>query len=136
MNGDASASQDRYRRFASMENRDARLQPFLQVTYARGKGVDSTPPSVSLASPGVGAALAGVVMLEATQSDDTGVVAVGFTVDGIRVGERTAAPYALSWDTTATGDGVHTLIVIARDAAGNMGASAPVKVIVDNGITR
>src|SRR5205823_14992845 len=49
--------------------------------------------------------------------------------------EVTAAPYAVSWNTTTATSGAHTLTALARDAAGNVGASAGVSVTVANDTT-
>ena len=46
--------------------------------------------------------------------------------------EDTTSPYSLSWNTTTATNGTHTLAARARDAAGNIGDSAPTAVIVDN----
>src|SRR5439155_5437895 len=54
-------------------------------------------------------------------------------LDGANLGaEATAAPYAVSWNTTTATDAVHTLTAVARDAAGNTATSAAVSVTVDN----
>ena len=59
-----------------------------------------------------------------------GVVGVQFKLDGAALGsEMTNAPYSVSWDTTTTPDGTHTLTAAARDAAGNQGTSSPVTVV-------
>src|SRR5207245_3317331 len=61
------------------------------------------------------------------------VVGVQFKLDGANLGaEVTAAPYAISWNTTGATNGSHTLTAIARDAAGNTATSSAVSVTVDN----
>src|SRR5439155_20167672 len=72
------------------------------------------------------------VPVSATASDNVGVVGVQFKLDGTtNVGtEDTTSPYAIVWDTTTVPDGSHTLSAVARDAAGNTGASAVVSVTV------
>jgi hypothetical protein len=94
---------------------------------------DEVPPTVSLTAPAAGASLRQSVTLSAEVADNVGVARVQFLVDGDPVGpELTAAPYAVSWDTTAVADGAHALGVIARDAAGNTATAAPISVTVDN----
>jgi subtilisin family serine protease len=95
--------------------------------------VDNLAPSVSVSSPASGALLRASVGVAANASDNVGVAGVQFKLDGADLGaEDTAPPYTLTWDTTGASDGAHTLTAVARDAAGNSAASAPVSVIVDN----
>ncbi|MET0556215.1 MAG: Ig-like domain-containing protein [Vicinamibacteria bacterium] len=94
---------------------------------------DTQPPSVSVTSPAAGAVLSGTVTLSANASDNVGVAGVQFLLDGGAFGaEDTAAPYALSLDTTALAAGAHTVSARARDAAGNLGNAAVVGVTVSN----
>jgi chitodextrinase len=59
-----------------------------------------------------------------------------FLLDGVALGaEDGAAPYTLSWDTTLSANGSHTLSAIARDTSGNTQTSAPVGVVVSNDFT-
>jgi hypothetical protein len=95
---------------------------------------DGGPPSVAVSAPAAGALVSGTTPVSANASDDIGVVGVQFTLDGANLGaEDTSAPYSVSWDTTAVGNGPHTLRAIARDAAGNSATSAAVAVTVSNG---
>jgi len=60
------------------------------------------------------------------------VVGVQFSLDGANLGaEDTSAPYSVSWDTTTTSNGSHTLTARARDAAGNF-CTSTVTVTVSN----
>jgi hypothetical protein len=80
---------------------------------------DTTAPTVS-ASVSSGAKN---TTLSATASDDVGVVAVDFMVDGILRGTDTTAPYSLSISTSKLGSGSHSLVAIAYDKAANAGQS-------------
>src|SRR5438034_1388616 len=94
---------------------------------------DKTPPTVAITSPTAGAIVAGTITVSADASDNVGVVGVQFKLDGNDLGmEDTTNWFSVSWDTTKTTDGQHTLTAVARDAAGNKGVSAPVTVRVDN----
>jgi hypothetical protein len=98
-----------------------------------GTPPDTTPPTVGITSPTAGATVSGTVPINATAADDTGVASVAFFVDGTQVGATDAiSPYSAGWDTRTVADGSHTLTAIARDAAGNSTASAPVTVTVSN----
>jgi subtilisin family serine protease len=94
---------------------------------------DLTPPAVSIASPASGASVAGTITLSASASDDVGVVGVQFKLDGADLGaEVSSPPYTVSWSTTSSSIGPHTLTAVARDAAGNSRTSSAVNVIVAN----
>src|SRR5262249_24086707 len=94
---------------------------------------DTTPPTVSIAAPTAGTAVSGTVTVLASASDNVGVSGVQFKLDGVNIGsEVTAAPYAISWNTTLYSDGTHTLTAVGRDAAGNQAASAAVSITVSN----
>ena len=95
---------------------------------------DTTPPTVRITSPSDGQTISGTVTVEASASDNVGVVGVQFQLDGGNGGaEDRSAPYSISFDTTTTSDGSHTITAVARDAAGNRRTSAPVTVTVANG---
>ena len=96
---------------------------------------DETPPTVSIAAPANGATVSGLVTVRANASDNRGVTGVQFRLDGSNAGaEDTGAPYEITWDTSATPNGTHTLSAVARDAAGNSATSATVTVTVANGV--
>jgi hypothetical protein len=97
-------------------------------------GPDTTPPSVAITSPIPGASVSGTsVTIFATASDNIGVIGVQFKLDGANLGaEKTAAPFSMTWNTTGTSIGSHVLTAVARDAAGNQGATAAVNVTVSN----
>ena len=94
---------------------------------------DTTPPTVSITAPGAGATVSGTTTVTANAADNGSVAGVQFRVDGANVGaEDTTAPYSISWDTFASGNGPHTLSAVARDGAGNTTTSANVGVTVQN----
>ena len=99
-------------------------------------GADTTPPQVTLVSPLAGAQVSGVVTLDASATDDTGVVGLQYQLDGANLGgEQAQAPYQQAWDTSTTSPGPHTLTVSVRDAASNYSTSAPVTVTVGAPVT-
>jgi hypothetical protein len=102
-------------------------------TFSTASAGDTTPPSVSISSPANGATLSGTVSVSASASDNVGVASVQFLLDGANFGAAiTQAPYTVSWDTTTTSNGGHTLTATAKDAAGNAATSAAVSVTVSN----
>src|SRR5437667_2083514 len=99
------------------------------ITLA-GMGVapaDTTPPTVSIASPGNGATVSGTVPVSASAADNVSVVGVQFKLDGTNLGlEETSSTYSIAWDTTTVGHGSHALTAVARAPAGNTATSPPV----------
>lgn len=85
--------------------------------------LDTTPPAVTVDSPGDGAAIRGVVDFDATVLDvapGSGIALVEFFVDGDLVDSMTAPPYASTYDTALLGDGFHTFTVTATDHTDNV----------------
>ena len=73
------------------------------------------------------------VAVSTTAADDVAVAGVQFKLDGANLGaEQTAGPYGLTWDSTPTVNGNHTLTAVARDAAGNTTTATAVVVTVNN----
>ncbi len=100
---------------------------------ASGTPADTSSPVVSIASPSGGATVSGSVTIAANATDDVGVAGVRFRVDGADVGsEDTSNPWSVSRDSTGVADGAHTLVAIARDAAGNTTTSPSIGVTVQN----
>lgn len=89
---------------------------------------DNVPPTTSITAPTEGAEVFGSTTVNATASDNIGVVSVALKVDGTTVGTDTSAPYSFTWN--ATGVGAHTLQTVATDGAGNTGLSTVVNVTV------
>src|SRR5438034_134068 len=117
--------------------RDAAGNPptSITVTVTVATPNDTSPPTVAITSPTSGSTVSGTITISADASDNVGVIGVEFRVDGAPGVEDTTAPYAVSWNTTSSSDGSHTLTAIARDAAGNRTTSAPVTVTVSNDST-
>lgn len=98
-------------------------------------GADTTPPTVSISSPGVSNVVSGTITVSVTASDDTAVSSVDIFLDGAQAGARdSSAPYSWSVDTTKVRNGYRTFIAIARDAAGNFTRSAIIPVTVTNAV--
>jgi subtilisin family serine protease len=97
-----------------------------------GGPADTAPPSTTVSAPAQGATLSGAVTVSASATDGVGVTRVELEVDGAPLGAATSPPYAVEWDTAAASNGPHTLTSKAFDAAGNVGSSAAVSVIVAN----
>ena len=84
-----------------------------------GTSADTTAPTVSITAPTNGSTITPgtTVTISADASDNVGVTAVDFKVDGTTIFTDTASPFATNW--SGFGLGTHTLTATARDAAGN-----------------
>jgi hypothetical protein len=131
LNADASRLRDRYRYFASAEYSDPERRPRLRITYSTA--ADTMPPAVSITAPASRAVVAGTVTVAAHASDNGRIAGVQFKLDGADLGaEDSSAPYSISWDSTKTADGAHSLTAVARDSAGNRATATTVTVRVAN----
>ena len=92
---------------------------------------DTTPPNVTITAPVADSTVSALVSVVADVSDDVGVGAVQFQLDGQSLGEEvTSAPYAVTWNTGTSATGNHVLTAVAFDVSGNSTTSAPVTVTV------
>ncbi|MCY1078279.1 Ig-like domain-containing protein [Archangium lansingense] len=94
---------------------------------------DYVLPQVAFIKPVEGATLNQAVPLEASASDDRGVVRVEFHADGNLIGTSSAPPYTVNWNTRwGVANGPHVLRATAYDAGGNASPPSTVNVLVDN----
>ncbi len=91
---------------------------------------DKTAPAASLQT--LPATVSRTVTLTADATDNVAVTSVEFLVDGASIGNRTAPPYTLTWNSGSVNDGAHVITVVARDALDNRGTSAAANVTVRN----
>jgi thermitase len=99
------------------------------VTVASAVTADTTPPTVSIASP-TGGTVSSVVAVSVNASDNVGVTRVDLLVNGTLLASDTASPYAFSWDSSSLAGTNATLTSVAYDAAGNSATSSAVTVTV------
>jgi glucose/arabinose dehydrogenase len=94
------------------------------VTVNPANPADTQPPTVTLTAPAnLADGLTGMLTIAADASDNVGVAAVEFQLDGVALGaDDTTAPYQTSVTTDAHTTGQHVLRARARDAAGNVSA--------------
>jgi subtilisin family serine protease len=103
----------------------------LVYTGAIAAKADQTPPTATITSPASGASVRGTVILAAHAADNKAVSHVQFFVDHRLVGADAAAPYAVSLDSGAVGQGPHQLIARVFDSSGNQGVSVARAFTVD-----
>lgn len=92
-------------------------------------------PTVTIMSPAPAAEVTGTVAVTADPADSDGtVVEVNFLVDGSSIGTDTSSEggWSVQWDTTAAGDGGHTITAVAKDDTAMTGDDA-INVTVNNG---
>jgi subtilisin family serine protease len=106
----------------------------ITVSNAPPPTSDTTPPTVSIASP-TGGTVSGTVAVSVNASDNVGVTRVDLRVNGATVATRNAAPYQFNWNSATAPDGTASLTATAYDAAGNSATSATVSVNIQNAPT-
>ena len=96
---------------------------------------DTTPPTVSFATPTNNETISKNVKLRANASDASGVRSVRYLLDGAVIsGDITTAPYSYTWTLNKVSPGTYQLTARAIDNAGNVGtASIMVTVKAGNG---
>jgi hypothetical protein len=103
------------------------------LNYTFGDGLDTAPPSVSIAAPAGPVQAGQTITLVAAASDESGIDSVAFyRVDGLGttlLGSDGASPY--EWSTVVPGDGRNTLQVFAR-AQDNTGHRADSQIVSVN----
>ena len=90
--------------------------------------VDSVPPVVHITAPTTGASVPAGFKVEATATDDQGVLRVDFSIDGAVVGSSTTAPYTLT-TAASLAPGAHMIAATAYDAANHTTDSVTVTII-------
>src|SRR5256886_1195121 len=90
---------------------------------------------VTITSPAPGSSVSGTTPVNASVSivGSLTVSQVQFFRDGNFIGSDSSAPYSVSWNTTSTNNGSHTLTAVATDILGVRWNSDPVTVTVSNG---
>jgi VWFA-related protein len=101
------------------------------VVGVRKKGLGegrfvAVPGQVTVSLPGLvdGQPVGGMVTLAAQATAPAPIASVTYQLDDRLLGEVTAPPYSLEWDSTTTQPGVYRLVARAVDQAGNAGEAA------------
>ena len=90
---------------------------------------DTTPPTVTLSPPS--GSVTSPVTLTAEAQDNVKIAKVEFYRTGALVRTDSASPYTYTWSPSKVG-ATHTFTAKAYDAAGNVGASPPITLIVSS----
>src|SRR5690242_16038102 len=97
-------------------------------------GGGGAPPTVSMISPAPNQTVTSKTTVAANASStSSAITGVQFRLDGANLGPQvTTPPYSMTWDTTTTTSGSHTLAAIATDSSGNSTTSSSISITVDN----
>jgi hypothetical protein len=107
-------------------NAAAAVAKALQTT-----ATDAVPPNVAITSP-TGGTASGLVPVDVSASDASGVTRVELYANNALVATDTASPYGFTVDASKYSTAELTLVAKAYDAANNAGESAPVTLSVSN----
>lgn len=80
---------------------------------------DVVAPAIRVLSPGRDARLRDRARVRAVATDTVGVEVIEFWVDNVRLARRRGGTLALTWRLRRVKPGRHTIMIVARDAAGN-----------------
>ncbi|MDQ4137961.1 MAG: Ig-like domain-containing protein [Actinomycetota bacterium] len=99
-----------------------------------GTPPDLTAPVVTITAPKSGSVVAGTVTLRAQATDNVRVTAVRFFAGTRLLGTATlsSGTWSLAYWTKNVPNGTYTVVAKAYDAAGNVGTSAAVSLVVRN----
>jgi uncharacterized repeat protein (TIGR02543 family) len=101
---------------------------------------EPTAFTVTITEPQDGAQVSGIVTIKATASSSltslksaalSTITRVEFHIDGVKLAEDTTEPYETTWDTSAAGEGAHTVKAAAYNAE-NQSSRDEITVIVSN----
>lgn len=95
---------------------------------------DTTPPTVSITNPVSSSSIPNPLTVTMNASDNVGVTKVELYIDGTLTRTMTTPPYSFTLTTTTLALGAHTLNGKAYDAAGNVGTSTNIGIIIINPI--
>ena len=98
---------------------------------------DTQPPVVQITFPPSGSTIVSSTAVRAMASDNNVVVRVEFTATGPNgttgsINVDTTSPYEMNWSVSGLPSGTYALTAKATDAAGNIGVSPQVNVVVNN----
>jgi len=101
----------------------------IQVTVSNMD--DTIPPQVSITNLVYGQVVSGVIVIQASATDNIGVRKVEFYIDGEKVGDDLESPYEYVWNTDVLQyNSSHTIQAKAYDYADNIGVSTKIKVTI------
>ncbi|WP_129125867.1 Ig-like domain-containing protein [Geomonas oryzae] len=92
-----------------------------KVVYVAG---DTSVPTVTISAPANSKQVSGTVTVTAGATDNIGVTSFALYDNSSLIYAANQGAISYNWNTVAAGNGSHTLVAIASDAAGNAGSSS------------
>jgi hypothetical protein len=97
------------------------------------RAADTQPPSMTITQPTSGSSIGGIVRVSATATDNVAVASVSLNLDGAAVvSPLTSPPFKLFLNTASLANGVHSLLAVATDTAGNTRRSPLIQINITN----
>jgi len=97
---------------------------FSDSSSATTKDVDKSPPVVTIIQPSDSDyEVSGSVSISAKAEDESGIVSMNLKIDGILKATSVSGGLSYIWNTRKISFGEHTILVEAKDGAGNIGTS-------------
>jgi chitodextrinase len=97
----------------------------VSVTTLGGPVADTTAPAVSITSPDNNVILKGAnVNINASATDNVKVIKMELYIDATFVTQTSVSSLTYRWNMKNVSKGIHTIVVRAYDAAGNIGSSS------------
>jgi hypothetical protein len=97
------------------------------------RAADTQPPSVTIIQPTNGSTVSGIVTILATATANVQVASVSLMLDGATFASPlTSPPFSLPLNTASLANGVHSLLAVATDTAGNASRSHLVEINITN----
>ncbi|MET0964882.1 MAG: Ig-like domain-containing protein, partial [Nakamurella sp.] len=110
--------------------------PLTPEAFPALAAADTTKPQTAITAPKNNATVAGTVCLQAGATDDVGVTGLTYWINGTtKVGDgvrQSSGSWDLTVNTKQLRNGTYGLTSRATDAAGNVGISSAIKVVVRN----
>jgi hypothetical protein len=85
---------------------------------------DTTPPTVAINSPAAGSKVRGNVTINASASDNVGVIRMTLYIDNVQVATSSSNTLSWTWNTISYSKGSHVIKVQVFDAANNTGSAS------------
>ena len=96
----------------------------VSVIVKNAADLDDEAPMVRITSPADGEQVSGVVRLEATATDNVGVVAMSLSLNGQTMCTSSSGSVSCNWQSRHSRDGEYVIAARATDAAGNEGTTS------------
>lgn len=105
---------------------------FLNLSCENTLESDSTLPEINILSPKTGATLTGIVKIECSAKDNTGIRNVEFFVNDKSVKIVSKKPFSYNWSSIGAENGEYEIKVRATDLNNNISESETIQFYIDN----